>query len=98
MGALTTPSRILRTALQHMQRHGWHTAAAISVMTLTFFITSLFIMVALGANQVLHYFEKQPQMIIFFKDEVTDLRCQYLQIGIFKLSSWQYFFLSLFVF
>ena len=71
MSALTTPSRITKTAMQHMHRHGWHTAAAVSVMTLTFFITSMFILVALGANQILNFFEQQPQMIIFFKDDAT---------------------------
>lgn len=73
---LTNFSRIFRTALQQMQRHGWHTVAAMSVISLTFFVISLFILVGLGSNVVLNFFEKQPQMIVFFKKDVTEARIQ----------------------
>ena len=76
MALFTTPTRIIRTALVHMQRHGWHTAAAISVMTLTFFITSLFLLAALGSNIVLNYLERQPQLTVFFKDAATPTRIE----------------------
>jgi cell division transport system permease protein len=70
----TAPARIFRTAFVHMQRHGWHTVAAVAVMSLTFFITSIFLLAAVGSNVILHYFEKQPQLTIFLKDEATPQR------------------------
>ena len=72
----TNFSRVFRTALQQMHRHGWQTVAALLVISLTFFVISLFILVGLGSNVVLHYFEKQPQMIVFFKKDVEEARIQ----------------------
>lgn len=79
---LATPSRILRTAIQQMQRHGWQTIAALAVICLTFFVISLFILVGLGSNVVLNFFEKQPQMIVYLKDEATDARVQEIQASL----------------
>jgi cell division transport system permease protein len=79
MTFLTTPLRLFRTALMHVQRHGWHTITAISVMTLTFIISSLFVLAALGSNVILHYFEKQPQLIIFLKDDASHDRVMEIQ-------------------
>jgi cell division transport system permease protein len=76
---LTTPSRILRTSLQQMRRHGWQTVAALSVISLTFFVISLFVLVGLGSNVVLSFFEKQPQMSVYFKDGVSPDRIKEMQ-------------------
>ena len=54
-----------------MQRHVWQTVAAVLVMTLTFFVTALFVMAAFGADRMLHYFEQQPQLTIYLKDTAT---------------------------
>lgn len=75
----TAPARITRTAILHMQRHGWHTLAALSVMTLTFFMLSLFILTLLASNQVLRYFETQPLAIVYFKDEATTAQIESLK-------------------
>ena len=69
MSITTTPSRVFRTALQRMRRNGWHTVAALSVMTLTFFILSLFVLTGLATSRVLNYFEQQPQVQIYLKDD-----------------------------
>lgn len=75
----TSLSRIFGTAISQMQRHGWHTVAALSVISLTFFVISLFLLVGMGSNVVLNFFEKQPQMIVFFKDEATKARIDEIQ-------------------
>lgn len=75
----TNFSRVLRTSIQQMKRHGWHTIAAMSVISLTFFVISLFILVGLASNVVLNYFEDQPQMIVFLKSDVEDSRVQEIQ-------------------
>ena len=74
MSVMTTPSRVFRTALQRMRRNGWHTISALAVMTLTFFILSLFILTVMASNKVLHYFEQQPQVSIYLEDDVTQQR------------------------
>lgn len=82
MSMMTTPSRVFRTALQRMRRNGWHTVAALAVMTLTFFILSLFILTILASNKVLHFFEQQPQVSIYLKDDATDARVKEIQAAL----------------
>lgn len=76
---LTGLTRIFRTAILHMQRHGWHTLAALSVMTLTFFMLSLFILTLLASNQILRYFEQQPLAIVYFNDDAPQESIDQLQ-------------------
>lgn len=41
-------------------------------MSLTFFVSSLFVIMILGGQIVLNYIEQRPQVIAFFKDETKD--------------------------
>ncbi|MBM4402319.1 MAG: FtsX-like permease family protein [Candidatus Cloacimonetes bacterium] len=72
MSFLTTSYRVLKNTFQHLSRNPWHSLAAVLVMALTFFITSIFILVAMGSNKVLKYFEEKPQVTAFFKDTASD--------------------------
>lgn len=62
--------RHLKTAWNHIRRTPYQALAAILVMSLTFFIASVFILTALGSQAVLRFFETRPQVTAFFKDEV----------------------------
>lgn len=72
MSLFTSSYRILRNTFQHLTRNPWHSLAAVLIMALTFFITSIFILVAMGSNKVLKYFEEKPQVTAFFKDTATE--------------------------
>lgn len=72
MSFFVTTSRIIKSTFQHLVRNPYHTLAAILVMTLTFFVTSVFILAALGSNVILKYFENKPQVTAFFKDETSE--------------------------
>lgn len=61
----------LNTALQHIRRSPYQAIYAIIVMTLTFFITTVFVIVAYGSGLVLNWFETRPQITAFFRDGVT---------------------------
>jgi cell division transport system permease protein len=61
----------LRTTWNHIRRSPYQAAAAVAIMMLTFFIASVFILIAAGSQGILHYFETRPQVTAFFKDEVT---------------------------
>src|SRR5690606_38917700 len=65
-----------------MQRNGWHTVAAMTVMTLTFFVLSLFILTILASNKVLNFFEQQPQVIVYLHDEADEARVQEIRTAI----------------
>jgi len=60
----------LKTTWTHIRRSPYQTLAAIGIMTLTFFLSTLIILVAAGSQALLHYFETRPQVTAFFKDEV----------------------------
>ena len=64
-------SRKLVTALKHMRRSPYQSVAAGVLTTVTFFVVSVFALVALGAHGMLQYFESRPQVTAFFKDGAT---------------------------
>lgn len=57
---------------KHIRRSPYQSLAAVAVLSITFFVASIFSLVTLGSQQVLRYFETRPQVTAFFKDN-TDL-------------------------
>jgi cell division transport system permease protein len=60
----------LKTTWTHIRRSPYQALVAIGIMTLTFFLSTLIILIAAGSQALLHYFETRPQVTAFFKDEV----------------------------
>lgn len=56
---------------KYMRRTPYQALAAIFIMTQTFFVISLFTFVIYGSARVISYFESQPQVTAFFKDEAS---------------------------
>lgn len=68
-----------QTVLKHIRRSPYQSIAAVLMTSITFFIVSIFVLVALGAHLMLNYFESRPQVTAFFLDsagsaEVDSLR------------------------
>ena len=61
----------LKTTWTHIRRSPYQALSAVSVMTLTFFLALVFVLLAVGSSAILQYFETRPQVTAFFKDEVT---------------------------
>jgi len=61
--------KYLRIAWQRIRRAPYQTAAALSVMTLTLFLGSVFFLLAAGSDMVLRYFESRPQINAYFKTD-----------------------------
>lgn len=59
----------LKTTWHHVRRSPYQAIAAVLIMTLTFFVISVFTFVILGSAKVISYFESRPQVTAFFKDE-----------------------------
>lgn len=55
-----------------MRRAPFQALAAVSVLTLTFFVATILAVLTYSSNQVLKYFETRPQVIAFLKDGVRD--------------------------
>jgi cell division transport system permease protein len=62
----------LKTAWTHIRRSPYQSAAAVSTMSLTFFVAAMFFLAAVGFQSVLTEFEKQPQITAFFADSKSE--------------------------
>lgn len=60
----------LRTAWQHLRRSPYQAAVAIMLISLTFYLGSIFALLFSGSQTLLRHFETKPQVTAFFKDEV----------------------------
>ncbi|MGB9707098.1 MAG: cell division protein FtsX [Microgenomates group bacterium] len=60
----------LKTAWTHIRRSPYQALAAMGIMMLTFFLSSVVVLVAAGSQAILRFFETRPQVTAFFKDEV----------------------------
>lgn len=68
-----------RTAWTHMRRSPYQSLAAVLIMFLTFFITTVFVLTAGGFQIVLRYFETRPQVTAFLKDDATSIEVDTLK-------------------
>ena len=59
----------LKTAYRHVRRTPYQALAAVGVMVLTFFVTSVFVLLAGGSEAILRYFETRPQVTAFLQDD-----------------------------
>jgi len=59
----------LKTAFKHIRRSPYQALSAIMIMTFTFFVASIFLLLALGSQTILKYFEGKPQITVFFTDK-----------------------------
>jgi cell division transport system permease protein len=62
----------LSTAALSMRRSPYQTLAVIMIMAVTFLVTYVVSLLLVGTNQVLRFFESQPQIIGFFDLSATD--------------------------
>src|SRR3990167_4832462 len=63
-----------KDALKLIRRSPYQALAAALAMSLTFFVSSIFILLIIGGQIVLNYIEQRPQVIAFFKDDTNESR------------------------
>lgn len=68
----------IATTWHHLRRRPFQSMAVISVITLTFIISTLFAYLSMGLTKLLHYVEAKPEITIFFKEGVSDANIQNL--------------------
>jgi cell division transport system permease protein len=61
----------LKTALDYIRRSPFQALAATFVLSLTFLVTTILIVLAYSSSKVITYFETRPQVIAFLKDKAT---------------------------
>ncbi len=62
----------IATSFQAVRRSPFQAMAAMSVLTLTFFVTTLLAVLVYSSNQVVNYFSTRPQVIVFLHKDATD--------------------------
>lgn len=62
----------LKTALKNIRRTPFQALAAIFVLFVTFFVSSVLIIFIYTSNQLLKYYETRPQIIVFLKDDAKE--------------------------
>ena len=62
-------TKTILLAWQRIRRAPYQTLAAVSIMTMTLFLASVFFLIAAGSQAVLKYFETRPQINAFFSPD-----------------------------
>ncbi len=62
-------TKAIQTAIHRIRRSPYQTVAAISIMTMTLFLASIFLLIAAGSQAILSYFETRPQVNAFFSSD-----------------------------
>ena len=61
-----------KTAYGYIRRSPFQAFAAVFVLTLTFFVTTMLIVLIYSSNQLLNYFETRPQVLAFLKSDAQE--------------------------
>jgi len=69
----------LKTSFENIRRAPFQAMAAVSVLSITFFVTTLLVVIAYGSNSVVSYFETRPQVIAFLNADATPRQAAELQ-------------------
>ncbi|MCA9391573.1 permease-like cell division protein FtsX [candidate division WWE3 bacterium] len=69
MEKLSGFGRVFKYTLQHISRNIVQALLIVAVLTITFLAAELFVVAGLASTKILTYFENQPQVTVFFKDE-----------------------------
>lgn len=72
----------LKFVRRNIRRTPYQALAACMVMFVTFLTLILFILLALGTQRILQYYESKPQAIAFFKDNTTQQDVQAIQTAL----------------
>ncbi len=86
---LETAKTHWQTAWYHLRRSPYQSVAIMVVLTLCLFVTTLFILIAGGAEKTLKTLESQPEVIAFFvqpptNEELEQLKAQLIGTGVIK--------------
>lgn len=79
-------NRSFRTTGKYLRRSPYQAIAASLVLTITFFLISVFLLVTAGSAKIIHFFETRPQVIAFLKDETSQEEVSKLKRQIENLS------------
>jgi len=62
----------IKKTVKLLRRSPYQALAAALAMSLTFFVSSVFVILIIGGQIILNYIEQRPQVIAFFKDDTNE--------------------------
>ena len=62
---------MINTAVKHIRRSPYQALTAIMIMTITFFVATILILLAYGSSTTLKYFETKPQLMAYLVKDGT---------------------------
>lgn len=68
---INTVIRVLKYTFQHLVRNSGQSMLMVLILAVTFLFVQLFVVVTIASERILTYFENQPQVTVFFRDEAT---------------------------
>ncbi|MBI4999414.1 ABC transporter permease [Candidatus Gottesmanbacteria bacterium] len=71
--------KLFKSTWRHIRRSPYQALAAVGIMTLTLFVSSIFFLTAAGSAAILSYFESKPQITAFFTDEKKEQEIKNLE-------------------
>lgn len=69
----------LKQTVKNIRRSPYQALIALVIVVLTFFLTSRFVLLTLGAHRTLAFFESRPQVSVFFKDSAKEEEVKLIQ-------------------
>ncbi len=63
--------RLIKYTYEHIRRNGWLSFSSVAIMTLTFFVISIFVFTLYSVHVILHYYESKSQVIVFFNPQAS---------------------------
>lgn len=69
----------LKSAFDHIRRSPFQAMAAIMVLAITFFVTTVLAILVYSTQQTIKYYETRPQVIAFLNEEASDGQISALQ-------------------
>lgn len=69
----------MKTAWKHIRRSPYQALTAVSIMTLTFFVATMLVVLGYATTSLLKYFETRPQLIAYLKKDASSEETAALQ-------------------
>ena len=73
---------MLKTLKKNIFRSPYQSLAAVLIISLAFFIITIFLLIGIGSSEVLKHFESRPQVVAYLKDEVKPQELELLKAKI----------------
>lgn len=70
---------MFNTAAKHIRRAPYQALTAVLIMSITFFVATILVVLAYSSSALLHYYETSPQVIAYLKSDATSEQISSLQ-------------------